>query len=243
MVDLNLSEAHLFDGNLAMAMSTAERAADQARGLRHRALEIATLRHLSVVLLAIGEAKRAEKYLADSSALARAVGLTAARRASHVLRAQATLEAHHGDRAAAAAAADRLLRQIGESRSPDPEGHLPIAYAILARASAALGDTRMVERTSLHALRQARIEPVTVQVLVHLHLGKALLTAGRVSDALDYAARASAACAAHTFRFYAWEAARVQATAKHETLPPAGVISEGLTPAQVERLLNRPVTP
>jgi len=243
MVDLNLSEAYLFDGNLYEALAAAERAADQAKGLRNRVLEVATLRHLSLVLLATGSADQAEKSLADATALARAVGLTAPRRAAHVLRAQATLEAHPGDRAAAAAAADRLLRQIGAGREPDPEGHLPLAYAILARAAAALGDGRMLERTSLYALRQSRIEPVTVQIPLQIHLAKALLTAGRTADAIDYANRAATASSTYNFRYYSWEAARLLASANGQPCPPPGDIANGLTETQTQRLIDRPVTP
>ena len=243
MVDLNLSEAYLFDGNLYEALGAAERAADQAKGLRNRALEVATLRHLSLVLLATGSAEQAEKSLADATALARAVGLTAPRRAAHVLRAQATLEAHPGDRAAAAAAADRLLRQIGRGREPDPEGHLPLAYAILARAAAALGDGRMLERTSLYALRQSRIEPVTVQVPLQIHLSKALLTAGRTADAIDYANRAATAAKTFNFRYYSWEAERILAAVNRKPMPAPGEIANGLTETQTQRLINRPITP
>ena len=243
MVDLNLSESYLFDGNLAEALKAAARAADQAKGLRDRALEVGTLRHLSLALLAIGSAEKAEKNLADATALARAVGLTAPRRAAHVLRAQATLEAHPGDRAAAAAAADRLLRQIGSGKEPDPEGHLPLAYAILARAAAALGDGRMLERTSLYALRQSRIEPVTVQVPLQIHLSKALLTAGRHADAKDYAQRALTTAETYAFRYFEWEAKRILAAIKEEPAPEPGAIADGLTPEQYDRLISRSITP
>jgi len=101
----------------------------------------------------------------------------------------------------------------------------------------------MLERTSLYALRQSRIEPVTVQVPLQIHLAKALLTAGRTADAIDYAKRAATASDTYNFRYFSWEAARLLAAMNGQPPPPPGDIANGLTESQTQRLIDRPVTP
>ena len=101
----------------------------------------------------------------------------------------------------------------------------------------------MLERTSLYALRQSRIEPVTVQVPLQIHLSKALLTAGRHADAKDYAQRALTTAETYAFRYFEWEAKRILAAIKEEPAPEPGAIADGLTPEQYDRLISRSITP
>ncbi len=158
---VDLCEARALAGEFDEALRCGNRALSLAQGLRDRRLECAALRHLGMALLDAGRPGEAAPKLAEASALARAVGDDEERVAAHVLRARAVMDERPGDRAAAAAALDRLLPLLGET-GPDPEGFRLLMRATWARAAATLGDTRQYQR----ALAEADLELAGARIVV-----------------------------------------------------------------------------
>lgn len=158
---VDLCEARALAGEFDEALRCGNRALSLAQGLRDRRLECAALRHLGMALLDAGRPSEAAPKLAEASALARAAGDDEERVAAHVLRARAVMDERPGDRAAAAAALDRLLPLLNEAGA-DPEGFRLLMRATWARAAATLGDTRQYQR----ALAEADLELAGARVVV-----------------------------------------------------------------------------
>jgi predicted Ser/Thr protein kinase/endonuclease/exonuclease/phosphatase family metal-dependent hydrolase len=227
-------------GDLTTARQEAEAAALLARARGDRAAEARALLALGAVLLDAGDYGPADRRLADAVALARAVGLHEVRRAAHVLRAQATLEARPGHPGAASAALDRLSRALTRVSGPDPQGYRALAMATRARANAALGDRYSWEQSAARAdAARAEADPL-VQLLAELELARAALLVGDRAQALARADRCGAEAAARDLELLAWQAARVRATATGHPLPPP-TFAATLDPVEAARLDARPV--
>ena len=83
--------------------------------------------------------------------MARALDQPTERRAAHILRAVATLDARPGNPTAAAVALDRLHRALTLLDGADPEGFVALGFAARAEAAAILGDRAGAGRAVLAA--------------------------------------------------------------------------------------------
>lgn len=240
---LNLAEARSMVGQLAGALEASERAVTLSQALALPPLECASLRHKGLVLLDVGLAEEAGRALADATALAHAARLPSERFAAHVLRAQSGLDASPGARMAAAAAADRLIRVLGDAVTADPEGHRALAQGLLARAAAILGDTRMFQKAldKANAAEAERISPVWIRIL--LQLTRAMWTAGQRPQALRQLEQARATAQTQGFMLLAWEADRIHAKLMSKPLPPPGELARGLSARSEAALSRKPAFP
>jgi tetratricopeptide (TPR) repeat protein len=240
---LNLAEARSMVGRLAGALDASERAVHLSRALGQAPLECASLRHKGLVLLDVGLAEEAGRVLADASALAHAAELPAERLAAHVLRAQASLDLDPGTRTAAAVAVDRLLRSVLDTSIPDPEGHRGLAWGILARAAAVLGDARLFQR-SVDQTSNVEIEKISpTWIRIQLQLTRAFWTAGRRTRAAEIAKKAHANAEEQGFLLLAYEAQRLVARFMGTTPQPPGDLGEGLSQRALAALEKKPSFP
>lgn len=133
-------------------------------------------------LLDAGRATDARPLLEDASAMAHAQDRPLERRASHVLRAEATLMM--GGHAAASAAADRLHRALSRIKVDEDPGWRALALGLRARLAARRGDTRSYQRTLATFPRATSNE---LRLRAGLHLAWAALENGDPTDALERA--------------------------------------------------------
>jgi tetratricopeptide (TPR) repeat protein len=235
---MHLAEARAVSGHLADALRSARRALALAEGLRDRALECAATRHLGMVLLDAGRWAEAGRHLADASALARAADLAEERIAAQVLRARVTLEERPGNRAAAAAAIDRLLPQL-EAPGVDPGGFRLLARCVWAHAAAVLGDERMFRRALAGVDPQAARGRVSLRLRADVLLARAALAANDPAEATRRARSVSEEASRLGFGLLAWEAARVLARAAGAPPPAAGLLAVGMDAAEAAALDRR----
>jgi tetratricopeptide (TPR) repeat protein len=235
---MHLAEARAVSGHLADALRSARRALALAEGLRDRGLECAAARHLGMVLLDAGRWAEAGRHLADASALARAADLAEERIAAQVLRARVTLEERPDNRAAAAAAIDRLLPQL-EAPGTDPGGFRLLARCVWAHAAAALGDDRMFRRALASADPAAAQGRVSLRLRADVLLARAALAAGDAKEAAGRARAAREEASSLGFTLLAWEAERVVARAAGAPLPPPGILAVGMDAAETAALERR----
>lgn len=149
---LDEAEGLLSAGDPSGASDRVEQVLALAASTRQRELEPRALRLQGMILLDAGQARRAEARFADAVALARALELPGERRAAHILRAAATLDARPGSSTAAAVAMDRLHRAMNTLEGPDTEGYRVLGHALIAQSQSLLGDLRSARA----ALEQAQ---------------------------------------------------------------------------------------
>ena len=133
-------------------------------------------------LLDAGRALDARPLLEDASAMAHAQGRPRKRRASHILRAEATLMI--GGHAAPSATADRLHRALSRIKVDEDPGWRALALALRARLAARRGDARSYERALANLPRATSDE---LRLRAGLHVAWAALEFGDRGDALKRA--------------------------------------------------------
>ncbi|MCK6515936.1 serine/threonine protein kinase [Myxococcota bacterium] len=151
LVEAEAIEALSLSGQPERAALEAEALVARARGARQRGVEARLTRAWGQALLDSGRARLAESRFADAVALARALDQPTERRAAHILRAVATLDARPGNPTAAAVALDRLHRALTLLDGADPEGFVALGFAARAEAAAILGDRAGAGRAVLAA--------------------------------------------------------------------------------------------
>ncbi len=223
------AENSLAGGHVALALSTARRAAELAEAVGDTPLEADALCTLGQVLLDLGEPRAARRTLEDASALARAAGTESLRCRAHALRANADLDDRPGARAAAAAALDRLLPLVQRTGTGDAADGLVLAT--WSRAAAVLGDRGAWDRArrrteallpSLDPRTVARLRLILAEGAVHLRLATAAEVVGL------------AQLAAADLPLLLWRACSLV----DDVAPPHRIL-HGLTADQVEGLQRR----
>lgn len=237
-----LLELHL-QGRFAEARLDAMEDLGRARGRREREDELATLRVLGWMLLDQGRARLAEARLADAVALARALERHAERRAAHVLRAAATLDARPGAPGSAASALDRIHRALTRVAVGDSalDGWIVYASAVRARAAASIGDARSWERALATADEGLSDLTPALRLRAELDLARSCLAAGLPDDAMRRADLCGADAATRGWHGIAWLAARVRTAATGHPTPAPGELASGLQGRELEALIGRPV--
>lgn len=155
-----------------------------------------------------------------------------------MLRARVTLEERPDNRAAAAAAIDRLLPQL-EAPGTDPGGFRLLARCVWAHAAAALGDDRMFRRALASADPAAAQGRVSLRLRADVLLARAALAAGDAKEAAGRARAAREEASSLGFTLLAWEAERVIARAAGAPLPPPGILAVGMDAAETAALERR----
>lgn len=175
LLEAEALEALSLSGQPERAALEAEALVARARGARQRGVEARLTRLWGQALLDSGRARLAESRFADAVALARALDQPTERRAAHILRAVATLDARPGNPTAAAVALDRLHRALTLLDGVDPEGFVALGFAARAEAAAILGDRGGAERAVQAAT--AELSRVTGPMLsrVQLRLARAAM--------------------------------------------------------------------
>jgi len=203
-------------------------------------VECGSMELLGSLLLDLGLAREAARVLADISALAHAAGLATQRWQAHVLRAQATLESEPGARMAAAAAAERLLRVLGEPAAPDPLGYRELAFGLLARCAAILSDGRSFQRAlrRLQACDEGRCSPVHVRA--RLQVARGCWTQGAAQQALAQLRSAKCEAEAGGMSFLAWQAERLAGCMEGEDPGVPTALLQGLDAAYVASMSESP---
>jgi len=244
---LVLSTVLGLSGRLNRAWEAAERAMVLAQALQRPVLECATLQNLSVRVLDLRRPDEAGRLLADMTALAHAAGLVRERWISHVLRAQVSLETQGGSQNTAAAA-DRLMRVLGEKGLPDTGGWRAFGHALLARASAILGDSRSWQRaqacateallastphTGLPGVWGPPALPLPIPepplaLWTRIELARAAWVAGQRDVAAEHLRNARASARERSFATLDWQIGWLEARMARQPLPPPGDLAEGL---------------
>ncbi|MCP4805357.1 MAG: serine/threonine protein kinase [Proteobacteria bacterium] len=226
------------EGRFADARTATLELLGRARGLRDRPLELTTLRVLGCLLLDQGRPRLAEARLADAVALARALEDDPSRRAAHIMRASATLDARPGSRGASASALDRIHRALTRVRV-EPDGWEVVAAAVRARASAAIGDSRSWERAVVQA--EAGLDGLSpeLRLRAELELARAALAAGANEEAVRRADGVGARASAEGWLGIGWLAVRVRTRALGRPVPDPGSMGEGLDERELEALRGR----
>lgn len=180
---LDEAEVLCAQGRLDAARLRVEQVQAAARGLRSRDPEPRAMRLHGLTLLDGGEPRLAEARFADAVALARALDQPGERRAAHILRAAATLDARPGSQTAAAVAMDRLHRAMNTLDGPDNEGYRALGHALMAICHALLGDRRSAQAAIL--LAEAGLDGLapTLRLRVRLRLAQALTALGQRAQA------------------------------------------------------------
>lgn len=202
LATLDLAEALGLRGQFPEALRAGQRAREEARSLRDRALEAKAARALGQVYVDLGLWREAEATLADASALARAAGLQDERLAAHTLRAQVAIDGRPGDRTAAAVALDRLLA-VGAT--PDPEGWGTLADAIRAECYACLGEADRAREALERAMRAC--PPAPARVRSDLRIARVHAVLGQPVAAREAWVRAERCATQAGFTLFAWQAA------------------------------------
>lgn len=169
-------------GRLRQVLDEAARGLVEARATGDSKAELELLLIQSRALMDLGRAREAQVHLADASALAHALDLPLRRRASHVLRAQASMSV--GGLAASSAALDRLHRAISRVKVKEDPGWRGLALALRARLAAERGDSRSYER-ALEA--QGPITSNILRLRADLELARAAKALGDSTEALRIA--------------------------------------------------------
>ncbi|MEY3214689.1 MAG: hypothetical protein RIT28_5170, partial [Pseudomonadota bacterium] len=187
LVEADAVEALSLSGQPERAALEAEALVARARGARQRGVEARLTRAWGQALLDSGRARLAESRFADAVALARALDQPTERRAAHILRAVATLDARPGNPTAAAVALDRLHRALTLLDGADPEGFVALGFAARAEAAAILGDRAGAGRAALAA--SAELSRVQGPMLsrVQLRLARAAMALDDRAAALPLA--------------------------------------------------------
>ncbi len=237
---LETAEALAVSGKLAAAREKLEGTVATAHARQAGKVEAWALRLLGTVLLDLGEAQLAQVRLADAVALARAVNDPGERRAGHVLRALATLDARPGNPSAASSALSRL-RKAADITGPDPAGFEALRAAVSARASAVLGDQRSFSGSRDAAVSAMSAASWVVRLRAELELSRAALVAGDLAASRQHADQCGAEAGARGWMLFAWLASRVRATTAGLPAPEPGTVAEGLSEAELDRLTRKPV--
>ena len=166
---LGLASVRALEGHVDEAINILSNTITIARSLAAPTIECRSLRLQGLLYLELGASERAAQILADLSALAHAANLPREQAVAHVLRAQASLDSDTG-RLPAAVAVNRLL---GVFRTSEPlHGWLTYGRALLARASAVLGDTRTFKR-SLQLVLKANYTDAPLDIRTSLQIAEA----------------------------------------------------------------------
>ena len=233
------AEDALLGGGLAAGLASIRRAVDLSGSVVDRSIKAEANIALANVLIRVGLLDEAARRLADATALAHADGRDDLRRLCHGLRAWVSLDQKPRSRSAAASAVDRILPMLNgsEARGHQPEDAL--LYAIWARASALLGDKNTHIRASQKALEWAEHVERPLALGVRLQIARGMV----VFRDLDRAREMIRAVLSERDRYplLGWEASRLMALLEGGLVPPAGKLTDGLSPTAAEALENRPV--
>ncbi|MEL6347362.1 MAG: serine/threonine-protein kinase, partial [Myxococcota bacterium] len=227
-------------GALAEALGQARSAVERAVGRGDRAMECRARSALGQALLDVGLVDEAARSLADATALAKASGLEAERRLSHVLRARATLEGRPGRRSAAAAI-DRLLPLVTGAGSRLPDRYDVLIFSTWARAAGVLGDRRAFERAQARAEERLADTPPQERLRATLALAQGAAALGQRAQALSRLAALEAGASAAGYALLSWEGGRLRAALEGGEPPPTSPLAYGLEPQALSALKRRAV--
>jgi hypothetical protein len=231
---LRLGRDRMMEGALRRGMEDLGRARDLAHGLGDRELEARVLCRQGLACMDTGSLELAGSYLADGTALARAVGDDGHRRLCHVLRAQVSLDLSPEGTTGALAALDRLMSLESGASSRKGDVADALMYAVWSRVSARLDDTHGA------ALRESRSQEAMAlisaewQTRCHLNLARHHRVMGRTQAALDALEKGRRTAAELPLLLW-WIEAAVSAL-KESSLKLPGAICRGLSAAEVDRL-------
>ena len=233
------AEDALLSGGLSQGLQAIRRAVDLSSAVADRGLKAEATIALANVLIRVGLLREAARRLADATALAHAEGRHDLRRLCHGLRAWVTLDQQPRSRAAAASAIDRILPMLtgAEARGQEPEDTL--LFAILARASAVLGDSASNVRAELNALAWASEAPEPLALGIRLQLGRGALIM-RDKERVRILIR-PVLSRREAYPLLGWEAGRLMAQLDGILPPAPGILAEGLDASTAEALEARPV--
>jgi len=233
------AENALLEGHLSVGLRAVQRAVDLSSALSDRALKGEATIALANVMIRLGMLDEAARRLADATALAHAIGRQDLRRLCHALRAWVTLDQKPRSRAAAASAVDRVLPMLAgaEGRGHQPEDVM--LYAILARASAVLGDTVSYNRAHGIALEWSAHVPEALRLGVRLQLARGAIVLRDLDQTRSLARLVLAK--RDTYPLLAWEGARLLALVDGSLPPEPSSFIEGLSESAAEALDSRPI--
>ena len=236
---ISKAESALMQGRLSIGLNAVQRAVDLSFALSDRALKSEAIIALANVMIRLGMLDEAARRLADATALAHAIDRHDLRRLCHALRAWVTLDQQPRSRAAAASAVDRILPMLAgaESRGHQPEDVM--LYAILARASAILGDTASFRRAQSTALEWSQGVPEALRLGVYLQLARGALVLRDLEDTRNLSRQVLSK--RHAYPLLAWEGARLLALVDGSVPPSPGNFIDGLSPSVAEALDGRPI--
>ena len=124
-----------------------------------------------------------------------------------------------------------------ESRGHQPEDVM--LYAILARASAILGDTASFRRAQSTALEWSQGVPEALRLGVYLQLARGALVLRDLEDTRNLSRQVLSK--RHAYPLLAWEGARLLALVDGSVPPSPGNFIDGLSPSVAEALDGRPI--
>ena len=236
---IDKAEQALLGGRLSIGLEAVQRAVDLSSALSDRALKSEATIALANVMIRLGMLDEAARRLADATALASAIGRQDLRRLCHALRAWVTLDQQPRSRAAAASAVDRVLPMLvgAEGRGRQPEDVM--LYAILARASAVLGDTASFRRAQSTALEWSEDVPEALRLGVRLQLARGAIVLRDLEDTRQLARQVLSK--RNDFPLLAWEGSRLLALVDGSVPPSPSSFIDGLEPGVAEALDGRPI--
>ena len=227
-------------GVLAGARRAGEALIQSARAERDLALEMELQAGMGLIFLEQGQLRLAEARLADAVALARAQERPHERRVAHLWRAVATLDKRPDSRAAASSALDRVGRALNRVEAPVGPVESALASAIQARCAARIGDLRGYEKAVQRAHAVLDLAPTVLRLRIQLQLAQADLEAGDRGAAQGRANQVVIEAGSNGWRTLAWLGRRALARALGTHPPEPRSLAEGLTPADVRALANKP---
>ena len=242
LVELQLAWGRAIAGRPGPALHRATELAGVARALGQPALECMAMDVQGRLLLEVGLPDEAARVLADVSALSHASGLSRERWQAHVLRARATLDLDPASLTTAAAASDRLMRVLNEPAVPDPLGFRGLAFALLARAAARLGDgrTRRTAHERALGLLAARVSPLAL--IAQMQLARACWVSSDVAGARALLGEVDQRASDQSLGFLVWQARKLAAAMQGEESQAPLAILEGMEPSWAAALTREPDT-
>ncbi len=231
------------EGRPGPALRQASAMAGVARALGQPTLECVAMEVQGRLLLEVGMPEEAARVLADVSALSHASGLSRERWQAHVLRARATLDLEPATPTTAAAAADRLMRVLVEPAVPDPLGFRALAYALLARASARLADSRTYRSADKRArgLLEGGVSPLSL--VARLQLARACWISSDPAAAQELLVETERLATDLGHGFLAWQARKLEAGHRGADTEAPSALLEGMEPSWAAALTRETVTP